>query len=415
MAQSPAPEGPASRFPAVHLPSAPGLVAIGAAAGVLLLLVLVAETLPVFVVGLILAYLLDPVVTWLSARRVPRGLATLLTLVGFVAIIGAMAWLFLDTVISQATAFLRVIPSAFANLQTTITASGLSPVLRQDILDALDRVADGVLQFDYTSLLTPIVGGLFAILGSFFTLLVLPFFVFYVLSGRPGLARSLDDSLPRPWVEDVRTVIGITLDSFGKYVRAEAVVAAALGVMTFVGLMALSVLINPKFAEFALLLAIIAAFSELIPNFGPWIAAIPAVLFTLTIDPTAVITVALLYLVLMFVEGQILVPKIEGGAFSFHPALVLFIVVAGVALMGILGAILALPVTAAAWRITRYAFRRSKGEPAGMATATRGDEDAEGEPTVKADAKAVPEATATPEAEATPGIPAAATGSPAGE
>jgi predicted PurR-regulated permease PerM len=125
--------------------------------------------------------------------------------------------------------------------------------------------------------------------------------------------------------------------------------------------MLLSVLVDPAFAEFALLLAIIAAISELIPNFGPWIAAIPAVLIALTISPVAVIATILLYIVLMFIEGQVLVPKIEGGAFSFHPALVLFLVVAGVALMGILGAILALPVTAAAWRSARYAFRRASG------------------------------------------------------
>jgi predicted PurR-regulated permease PerM len=119
--------------------------------------------------------------------------------------------------------------------------------------------------------------------------------------------------------------------------------------------------VDPQFAEFAVLLAVIAAFSELIPNYGPWIASIPAVLISLTISPEAVVATIVLYLILMFTEGQVLVPKIEGGAFSFHPALVLFLVVAGVALMGILGAILALPVTAAAWRSVRFAFRRATG------------------------------------------------------
>jgi hypothetical protein len=69
------------------------------------------------------------------------------------------------------------------------------------------------------------------------------------------------------------------------------------------------------------------------------------------------------------------VPKIEGGAFSFHPAFVLFLVVAGVQLFGLLGAILALPVTAAAWRTTRYAFRRAAGQPAGMLTALGAEDD----------------------------------------
>src|SRR5947209_20476715 len=77
----------------------------------------------------------------------------------------------------------------------------------------------------------------------------------------------------------------------------------------------------------------------------------------------------------MFVDGQVLVPKFGGGAFSFHPALVLFLVVAGVQLFGLIGASLALPVAASAWRITRYAFRRAAGQPAGMATAVGGEPD----------------------------------------
>ena len=205
--------------------------------------------------------------------------------------------------------------------------------------------------------------------------------MFYVLAGRPGLAQSVYRSLPSPWNADAQTVIRISLDSFGTYVRAEAIVAGLLGIMAFTGNMALSVLVDPAFAEVALILALIAAFSELIPNYGPWIASIPAVLFALTISPAAVVATILLYLVLMFVEGQVLVPKIEGGAFSFHPALVLFLVVAGVTLFGILGAVLALPVTAAAWRITRYAFRRSTGQPPGMVTAIGADE--EGDAIVK--------------------------------
>jgi predicted PurR-regulated permease PerM len=206
-------------------------------------------------------------------------------------------------------------------------------------------------------------------IGSFFTLIALPFFLFYVLAGRPALAHAITEALPSPWMTDVQVVIRLGLESGGTYVRAEAIVAAILGGLTWLALMAFSVLIDPAFGEVALLLAIIAAFSELIPNFGPWIAAIPAVLFALTISPAATVATILLYIVLMFIEGQVLVPKIEGGAFSFHPAVVLFIVVAGIALLGLLGAILALPVTAWLWRSVKYAFRRTTGLPAGMETA----------------------------------------------
>ena len=362
------------RFPVMRPPSAAGLVASAATAGVVLLLFAVSSTLPVFIIALILAFLLDPVVTWMARHGVPRGLATLISIAGLALILITLSAVFVDTVVKEASTFIAGLPEAFASLEDWVRTSNMPAGLQADVLAWLDSVRLAAQAFDYTRLVEPILGGLIAVLGSFFTILVLPFFLFYVLAGRPAISRSIDDVLPEPWRADVQTVIWIALDSFGAYVRAEGVVATILGTMVFVSLMILSVVVDPAFADVALLLAVIAAFSELIPNFGPWIAAIPAVLFALTISPTAVVVTILLYTVLMFIEGQVLVPKIEGGAFSFHPALVLFLVVAGVSLAGIMGAILALPVTAMAWRTTRYAFRRASGMPAGRATAVLVDD-----------------------------------------
>lgn len=367
-------------FPRARVPSNAALVAGIGVVLVLVLLLLVADTLPVFVIGLIVAYLLDPVVTWAARRGVPRGLATLLSMVLLVATLVGLGAIFIDTVLVQAAAFAKQLPAAFADIRSWIDGLSVNEALKADLLRWLDSIAAWFTAFDYTRLISPLIGGLFTLLGSFFTLLVLPFFIFYVLAGRPTIQRSVDGVLPQPWRDDVNTLIWIALDSFGTYVRAEAIVAVILGIATWASLMALSIVAFPPFADFALLLGIIAAFSELIPNFGPWIAAIPAVLFALTVSPQAVVVTIVLYIVLMFLEGQILVPKIEGGAFSFHPALVLFIVVAGVALMGLLGAILSLPVTAMAWRSARYAFRRAAGLPAGRETALAGDLPAATEP-----------------------------------
>ena len=358
-----------SRFPRLGTPSAAAVVATVGTLLAVALLVAVGDAAFVFVIGLILAFLLDPIVTWLAARRVPRGLATLLTMVVFFAIVIFLIVAFVGVVASQAAAFIAALPQALANVEAWVRTLGLAPSVEEDILGFVNSVAQSISNFDVTALFEPLLNATVAVLGSFFTLITLPFFMFYVLAGRPGLAKSVYGALPPPWNADAHTVIRISLESFGTYVRAEAIVASILGLMAFAGNMALGVLVDPAFTEVALLLGIIAAISELIPNYGPWIASIPAVLFSLTLGPAAIVATILLYLVIMFIEGQILVPKIEGGAFSFHPALVLFLVVAGVSLFGLLGAILALPVTAAAWRIVRYAFRRAAGQPPGMATA----------------------------------------------
>jgi putative permease len=354
-------------FPLLRTPSAAAVVAAAIVVVVLVILARVGEALPVFVVGLLIAYVLDPAVTWMARRGIPRGLATLIAIGALLAALGALIELFMRTVIAQGTAFAASLPQAFATLRESITASSLSPALQEDLLGFLDDMAAGAAGFDVTALIAPVLGGLVGLLGTFFTLLVLPFFLFYILAERPRMVAAVHDGIPAPWRKDVLAVLRIVLDSFGTYVRAEAAIMVIVGVLTTLGLLLLSVLVDPRLAQMALFLGLIAAISELIPNFGPWIAAIPAVLFALTLGPAALAAVIVLYVIVMFLEGQVLVPKIEGKSFSIQPAIVLVLVVVGLALLGLLGAVLALPVAAAGWGIARYVFRRATGMPASRA------------------------------------------------
>jgi len=153
----------------------------------------------------------------------------------------------------------------------------------------------------------------------------------------------------------------IALDLTGHYVRSEGVIMVIVGVMTWAGLMLLSDAVNPAYAEFALFLGFIAMLGELIPTFGPIIALIPALLFSLSLGPEAIVATLVLYILIMFIEGQILVPNIQGHAVEVHPALVIILILCGVAVAGILGAIVVLPLAAIFRDVTVYAFRRAAG------------------------------------------------------
>jgi predicted PurR-regulated permease PerM len=129
----------------------------------------------------------------------------------------------------------RVHRRAAGGVRAARSLGGLAqpgPHRREDILNFLRSVEEAAASFDVTSLFDELLGGLFAILGSFFTLLTLPFFLFYVLAGRPTIARQVREVLPTPWRDDVLQVIAILLNSFATYVRAEAIVMTILGAMT---------------------------------------------------------------------------------------------------------------------------------------------------------------------------------------
>ena len=146
-----------------------------------------------------------------------------------------------------------------------------------------------------------------------------------------------------------------------------------VGVFTFIGLLLLSRFVDPVFGRYAVLLSVTAGILELVPIIGPIIAAVPAVLLAATAGLEAVVAAFLLYLLVQQVENNVLVPKIQGDAVQLHPAVVMFAIVIGGSLVGLLGAILALPVAAALRDVTRYLFRRlSPDEPEALAASISG-------------------------------------------
>jgi predicted PurR-regulated permease PerM len=131
-----------------------------------------------------------------------------------------------------------------------------------------------------------------------------------------------------------------------------------VGIFTFIGLAILSALVDPIFGRYAILLSVIAGVLELLPIIGPIISAVPAVLLAAIAGPAAVVAALLLYTLIQQLENNLLVPKIQGDAVELHPAAVMFAIIVGGSLAGLLGAILALPLTAALRDIVRYLFRR---------------------------------------------------------
>ena len=122
--------------------------------------------------------------------------------------------------------------------------------------------------------------------------------------------------------------------------------------------MILSVTVDPIFGRYAVLLSVIAGILELVPIIGPIIAAVPAVLLAATAGLESVVAALVLYTLVQQLENHLLVPKIQGDAVSLPAAAVIFAIIIGGALAGLIGAILALPIAAAIRDVTRYLFRR---------------------------------------------------------
>jgi predicted PurR-regulated permease PerM len=203
--------------------------------------------------------------------------------------------------------------------------------------------------------------------GLFFSFMLLTFFMFYLLKYQRRMSGTFYRNVPEDLKADVSRMITICVTDFAQYFKAELLVGAIMFCIVSVGMFVFGTILPDAevLVSFALLLGLAAFVFELIPQIGPILSYIPALLLAATISPTAVVVISIFYFVIFNIEGSILVPTFEGRMISFSGASVLLLIAMGFALAGIIGAIVALPVAAIARDLFGLFFRRAQ-EQAGL-------------------------------------------------
>jgi predicted PurR-regulated permease PerM len=340
-------------------------VVIAAAVVVAVVLFAAGSAIRPFVVGLLLAYLLDPLVERFARVGLPRWLAVLLVYAITVGVVALALAIALPPLVQQIATFtielpdiVKLIQYQLDHLNELYDRIGLPAELRTIADSIVAASLDAVHNLDI-GFLQPIIDSAASFVTSFFGYLILPAWLFFLLKDRPRLQAAVDRALPGPWRRDTWAIAGIIHEVFGKWVRGQLILGGVVGLASFIGLTLLGLFVDPIFGRFAVLLAIIAALGELIPIIGPIISAVPAVLLGLTAGPVPALAALLLYFAIQQVENNVLVPKIQSDAIDLHPTVIITALIIGGAIFGLLGAILALPVTAAFRDVFKYVFRRA--------------------------------------------------------
>ena len=322
------------------------------------------EALGPFIVGLLVVYLLAPPVEWLARRHVPRPIAILATYAVAITLVVEGLNVMLQPLVDQIRQFAADLPGLVARLQEQLTQFGavyrgleLPPAIRQAIDERLAKLAAGDFGVDPTVLL-PVLQATTSIVVSILTLLIVPVFAFFVLKDRPALGRAFESAVPREWLPDIEAITAIISRVFGSWIRGQLLLGLVVGIGTFIGLIVLGEAVNPIFTRFAVLLAVLAGVLELLPIIGPILAAIPAILLAATAGIEATTAAFILYLGIQQLENNFLVPKIQGDATNLHPSIVMLALILGATIGGLLGAILALPITAAGRDVYMHLFAR---------------------------------------------------------
>lgn len=330
-----------------------------------------ASTLP-FIIGLVMAYLLLPIVKRLD-RWMPRWASiTTVYLVGLILFELILVFV-VPPAANQINQFIGNIPTWFEQGNTFVngqieefnrTASEEVQAQVQEqvgnIQATVQRNATAYAQRIGAFILNSIVG-IFATITFLLGFLVIPFFLFYILNDSNKLPGAINTLLHPRIRDDFWNVWKITDGIMGQYIRGQLLLGLIIGAASFIGLTVLNLFGFE--IRYTVLLAIIAGIGELIPVVGPILSAIPAIIVALGGGTQSVVAVIILYVMIQQLENQILIPRIVGNALRLHPAILLALLVIAGAVGGLGLVILSAPLAAIGRDIFVYLHRRLSEPP----------------------------------------------------
>jgi predicted PurR-regulated permease PerM len=226
--------------------------------------------------------------------------------------------------------------------------------IQQKIQSNLEKLASTIGQALQEGL-TRTVSVISSTVSFFLGILVIPFWLFYILNDEAKVRESALDLIPDRIEPDLLNILRITDDIFSAYIRGQLILCLVVGALATIGLLIVGV-------DFALFLGLIAGTFEILPFVGPILGAIPALIVAVLQSPVTALWTLVIFIIIQQIENLFLVPRIAGESVKLHPALVMVVLVVGNEALGLLGMLVAVPLTAVIRDIFKYLYLRFSDE-----------------------------------------------------
>lgn len=293
----------------------------------------------IVLVSILLAAVIDPLADFFAKRRVPRSVTVLVTYLLLFVLAGVILFAIIPPMIVElqgiGDSFRSVwdkIVSSFAALKTISSRYGLDSSFQLSI-DTLNAT----LTSSFNNLFSTITG-FFGGIVSFFVVLAITYFMVVEKNSLRDMTVSL---VPQRYHEYVSSILTKMQRKVGQWLIGQLILMAFIGLLSYIGLAAFGV-------KYAVLLAVLAGFLEVVPYMGPVLATVPAAFFAFSDSPTKAVLIVVYYLLIQRVENMILVPKVMQKTTGLNPIFAVLALTVGFVVGGIAGILLSIPVAAAA-------------------------------------------------------------------
>lgn len=298
---------------------------------------------PIFI-GFLIAWLFEPLVSWLEEKKIPRILSCICVYVLIISILLLICYLFIPSLITQVKDFVAVAPSIFEDLtnfamnlikkldtNSIININNLKKEITETITSFGLSIGSEIPKYVFSIGKSIISGGLNFVLG-----LMIGFYLLYDFNKVNDNIKAL---IPLSWRENYKELVHRINTSLRSYVQGVLLVMLLVFITQSIGLTLAGM-------EAPILFALFCAITDIIPYFGPYIGGIPAVIVGFTISPITGICVLISILVVQILENNFYQPLIMGHTMKLHPVTIMLGLLIFQHFFGIIGMVIATPVIA---------------------------------------------------------------------
>lgn len=328
-------------------------------------------TLSSVIIAIIFAYIIDPIVNYLERKGVKRQFGVIIVYISVILIFGilivsvipktinevsnllASLPAMVDTLIKDVNNFLTEIfakfnielPENFIDVykesNPKVNGNVETPQIVSDILDSMKKAINELIvkmQGSLMGSLSNIVSKLYGFLTSAFRLVLIIIFSFYFSVDKERFILKVKKAMPNKYREDISYLTSNIDTALQQFIRGRMLLAIFVGVLTMLYLLVLRV-------DFAIIIGLITCVADIIPYIGPFLGCAPAVLFAFMDSPMKALWVLILFVIVQWIENNILAPKLIGDSTGLNPLVILISIIIGGGIFGVWGMVISVPLT----------------------------------------------------------------------
>lgn len=294
----------------------------------------VLDVLALVFVAIIFATALEPAVDWMHRNHIPRAISVLVLYLLTFLVLSLVIMLLVPPLVSQLTELAKSFPLYYEKLLSLF--SHVSGAGQDQVASTLQQGLQN-LGGQLAQVTTSILGTLVSIFGGILQFIILLTVAFYLVVEEDGIMKFIRSVTPSTYQPYILQMMRRLKAKLGSWLRGQLLLMVIIGILTYIGLSLLG-------AKYAVVLALWAGITEIVPYVGPIIGAVPAIFLALSISPMQALLITALYVVVQQLENNVIVPMVMRRTVGLNPIVSILAIAIGAKLGGVIGAVLSIPI-----------------------------------------------------------------------